>query len=138
MTKMFLQVKLDDGAWEPCKLTGEKHPLFTALWNPELYVRGRHTLEVRVKDSSGSQGSTRIDFALDNSLPHFPLMARVALMMDITTVVSIQFCQLISVSDIIYKNLFFLNLVSNYFCGHNNLGYSAILHYSLLAKQNHP
>lgn len=86
---MLHQVKLDEGAWEPCKFTGKEHPLFTAPWQPELYAEGRHVLQVRAKDSTGSEVSTRIDFALDKTQPYFPFMARVALMMDITTVVSI-------------------------------------------------
>lgn len=82
-------MKLDDGSWEPCKLTGQKTPLYTAPWQPELYAEGLHVLEVRAKDSSGSEALVKIDFALDNTRPHFPWRARIALMWDFTTMVGI-------------------------------------------------
>jgi hypothetical protein len=81
-------VRLDNGAWEPCKLTGQKNPLYTAPWQPELYAKGPHTLEVRAKDSSGSEKITEIEFALDNTKPHYPWRAEIALMRDFTTMVS--------------------------------------------------
>ncbi len=86
---LYQQVRLDHGAWEPCKLTGQKNPLYTATWQPELYAEGRHTLEVRAKDSSGSEKITEIEFALDKTIsPYFPWRARIALMWDFTTMVS--------------------------------------------------
>ncbi|XP_046445010.1 transmembrane protein 62-like [Daphnia pulex] len=92
------EVRLDNGAWEPCKLTGQKNPLYTAPWQPELYAKGPHTLGVRAKDSTGSEKITEIEFALDNTMPHYPWRARIALMWDFTTMskvvfwVSIFFC----------------------------------------------
>lgn len=80
-------MKLDQGSWEPCKLTGEKTPLYTVPWQPELYAKGLHVLEVRAKDSSGAENFAKIDFALDNTTPHFPWGARMALMWDLTFVV---------------------------------------------------
>ena len=82
------QVKLDHGSWKPCNLTGQKTPLYTAPWQPELYAEGLHVLEVRAIDFSGAEIHTELDFALDNTKPNFPLMARIALMWDFTTVVS--------------------------------------------------
>jgi hypothetical protein len=80
---------LDNGAWEPCKLTGQKNPLYTAPWQPELYAIGPHTLEVRAKDSSGSKETTEIEFALDKTIsPHFSWRAKIALMRDFTTMAS--------------------------------------------------
>ena len=88
---MCQQVRLDHGTWDPCKLTGQKYPLYIAPWQPELYAKGPHTLEVRAKDSTGSEKITEIEFALDNTIPHYPWRARIALMWDFTTMVSINF-----------------------------------------------
>lgn len=81
-------MKLDDGDWKQCKQTGKKHPLYTVPWQPSAYSSGVHVLEVRAKDSNGSESLVKIDFALDKTPPYFPLLGRVALMTDITTVVS--------------------------------------------------
>jgi hypothetical protein len=83
------QVKLDQGSWTPCILTGQNTPLYTVPWQPELYAKDLHVLEVRAKDSSGAEVSTEIYFALDDTKPHFTLGARIALMWDFTTMVSI-------------------------------------------------
>ncbi|XP_046445008.1 transmembrane protein 62-like isoform X2 [Daphnia pulex] len=81
------EVSLDHGSWKPCKLTGQNNPLYTAPWQPELYAEGRHTLEVRAKDSSGSEETTEIEFALDKTIsPHFSWRAEIALMWDLTTI----------------------------------------------------
>ncbi|EFX84466.1 hypothetical protein DAPPUDRAFT_314796 [Daphnia pulex] len=85
------EVRLDHGSWKPCKLTGQKNPLYTAPWQPELYAKGPHTLEVRAKDSSGSEKITEIDFALDDTMPHYPWSARIALMWDFTTLSKVVF-----------------------------------------------
>ena len=80
-------MKLDQGSWTPCTLTGQNTPLYTVPWQPELYSTGLHVLEVRAKDTSGAEVITKIDFALDDTKPHFTLRARIALMWDFTTVV---------------------------------------------------
>ena len=68
-------------------LSGQNTPLYTVPWQPELYSTGLHVLEVRAKDTSGAEVITKIDFALDDTKPHFTLRARIALMWDFTTVV---------------------------------------------------
>ncbi len=80
-------MKLDQGSWTPCILTGKNTPLYIVPWQPELYSTGLHVLEVRAKDTSGAEVITKIDFALDDTKPHFTLRARIALMWDFTTVV---------------------------------------------------
>ena len=83
-----LQVRIDDGDWIECRLTGKSHPLYTAPWQPQLYSSGLHILEVRAKDASGSETSAKIEFSLDGSRSPFPILARLILMIDMTTFVS--------------------------------------------------
>lgn len=85
------EVKLDEGSWQPCKRSGQKHPLYTAPWQPELYSKGLHVLQVRARDSSGSEMLTKIEFALDDTKPRFPLSARLTLMLDFTAMSKVLF-----------------------------------------------
>ncbi|XP_057374935.1 transmembrane protein 62-like isoform X2 [Daphnia carinata] len=85
------EIKLDEGSWQPCKRSGQQHPLYTAPWQPELYSKGLHVLHVRASDSSGSEVLTKIEFALDDTKPRFPLSARLALMLDFTAVSKVIF-----------------------------------------------
>ncbi|KAI9551793.1 hypothetical protein GHT06_022129 [Daphnia sinensis] len=85
------EVKLDEGSWQPCKRSGQKHPLYTAPWQPELYSKGLHVLQVRASDSSGSEVLTKIEFALDDTKPRFPLSARLTLMLDFTAMSKVFF-----------------------------------------------
>lgn len=82
-------MKIDNDQWIACHITGKNYPLFTAPWNPSHYANGLHTLDIRAKDKSGSESLTRIEFALDGRNPTFPVLARLALMTNITTLVSI-------------------------------------------------
>lgn len=102
-------MRLNQGAWQACKLTGKSHPLFTVPWQPALYADGQHVLQVRAKDSSGAESITQIDFALDKSRPDFPFLARLALMTDLTTTVNLV---LTKVSKIVSNQSFYSILIS--------------------------
>jgi len=80
-------VRINDGPWIPCKLTGKSNPLYTAPWKPDLYATGLHVLEARAKDSSGALNVLRVEFSLDGSRSEFPFLGRFILMIDITTLV---------------------------------------------------
>lgn len=126
---------MDEGSWQPCKRSGQKHPLYTAPWQPELYSKGLHVLQVRARDSSGSEMLSKIEFALDDTKPRFPLSARLTLMLDFTTMVSISLhC---SGTLIIRELVFFYHLEQSPFRSFNHLVHLAILHHSPSAASNH-
>ena len=85
-------MKIDEGRWRQCQLTGLNHPLYTVPWEPEKYINGLHTLYVRAKDRSGSFSEISHQFALDGSKPLFPILSRLALMMDVTSLVGLLSC----------------------------------------------
>ena len=119
--------------WQPCKLTGKNLPLYTADWDPELYAIGLHTLDVKAKDATGAESLTRVEFSLDNTRSSFPILARIALMMDITTVVNllmhVNFC------SAIYS--IFFSVPSALFCISNGMR-STVLCYKILPNENPP
>lgn len=80
-----MKINLED--WRACQLTGKDHPLYTAPWQPSLYSKGMHTLEIRAIDSSGATSETLINFSLDGTTAPYPVLARLALMLDLTNVV---------------------------------------------------
>ena len=77
------QVRIDDGPWTECHLSGTKQPLYTAQWKPDDYASGMHTIRVRVRDDdSGWKDHFEHQFSLDGSQVHFSFLARMALMLD--------------------------------------------------------
>lgn len=85
------QVRIDDEPWRSCHLTGLNHPLWTAPWDPDQYATGLHTLQVRASDRSGFVNQISHQFSLDGSQPLFPLLPRLFLMVDLTSVAQVLF-----------------------------------------------
>ena len=63
------KLRINDEDWRECRRTGTKWPLFTAPWDPSKYSTGLHRLKVEAKDSTGSEESINIEFAVDGTRP---------------------------------------------------------------------
>ena len=64
-------MRINEGPWMTCNLTGKSKPLYTAFWNPDLYSKGKHVLEARAKDYSGAFNQLKFEFALDVTRSEF-------------------------------------------------------------------
>ena len=95
---IFFKARIGNGSWRTCRLSGQTQPLYTLPWQPELYAAGLHTLQVRVRDESGSENQIEIEFSLDGSRPVPAVLKRFLLLMDLTTFFAVHFCGLFSVS----------------------------------------
>ncbi|XP_018565162.1 transmembrane protein 62 [Anoplophora glabripennis] len=92
----FVKVKVDDGPWIRCK--NIKGPLYAADWNPKLYLKGIHTIEVYVKDTDGRIKTVSQPFSLDGTPLSFSILSRVALMTDASLIFKLMFFSMLVLS----------------------------------------
>lgn len=79
-----VRIRINDGPWQRCEHI--EGPLYTLQWNPEEFARGMHKLEVFVEDVDGRERVIDQPFSLDGSRLTFKLLARIALMCNISLV----------------------------------------------------
>lgn len=82
-----VRAQIDERTWINC--SHSDGPLYTCKWNPGEYLHDLHTLRVYVKDGLKREKIISQPFSLDNTRMSFGLLARIALMTNISSVVSI-------------------------------------------------
>ena len=92
-------------------------------------------MDVRARDASGAESLTRVEFSLDNTRSSFPILARIALMMDITTLVIINNINSF-VCAFIYLKKFNSTTVSSAFLRCRNAMHCPILCHKILPNEN--
>ena len=92
-------------------------------------------MDVRARDASGAESLTRVEFSLDNTRSSFPILARIALMMDITTLVIINKINSFVCAFIYFKN-FNSTTVSSAFLRCSNAMHCTILCHKILPNEN--
>ncbi|KAJ6645818.1 Transmembrane protein [Pseudolycoriella hygida] len=84
----FVDTKYNDWPivleWRNCKKADDN--LFVVRWNPLLYAKGVHQLDVKIFDDSGKERFVTQSFALDGTRQEFDTLARLTLMSDVTTI----------------------------------------------------
>lgn len=106
----LVQIQIDDGDWT--NATNIKGPLYVVPWNPKEYENGVHNLNVRSRDAEGRERGITQPFCLDGTRLDFRFWPRVALMTNISIVVSIYLHdppKLPKLLEIFIKYLFFFS-----------------------------
>lgn len=82
-----VKISFDKTSWMNCRPT--EGPLYVCSWLPHLFTRGLHYLYVIAVDEVGKETIVEHPFSLDGTLVNFELSARILLMLDAGSVVSV-------------------------------------------------
>lgn len=75
--------------WIKCEQKTEN--FFTVPWDPAIFSRGKHKIEVLIGDAEGRIFNQEQYFSLDGSRVHFDFLAKFILMSDVTTLFQLGF-----------------------------------------------
>lgn len=82
----LVQVLFDEGEW--ANASHVEGPLYVLRWDPAKYLNGIHNIHVRARDAEGRSQGVSHPFSLDGTRLSFRFWPRLALMSNISIVVS--------------------------------------------------
>ena len=103
----LVQIQFNEEGW--LNATHVKGPLYVIPWNPKLYSRGINHIHVRARDADGREQGISQPFSLDGTRMDFRFWPRLALMSNISTVVSV--VRLFKISPNLIVFFFFERLI---------------------------
>lgn len=83
----LVQIQFNEEGWR--NATHVKGPLYVIKWDPSEYYDGINNIHVRARDSEGREQGILQPFSLDGTRLDFRFWPRLALMSNISTVVSV-------------------------------------------------
>lgn len=86
----LVQVQVDEDGW--VNATNVKGPLYVVHWTPRKYDMGIHHINVRSRDAEGREKGITQPFSLDGTRLDFKFWPRVALMTNVSAMVSYFLC----------------------------------------------